>query len=88
MPGSDVSICNGYWNTLSEHYLFTLNFVFKLFHVSIAIARPTCRIHIYFCNILLIMFKGELHPNQQLACVVLYLKIINFLKTDACILVQ
>ena len=86
MPGSDVSICNGYWNTLSEHHLFTLNFVFKLFHVSIAIA--TCRIHIYFCNILLIMFKGELHPNQQLACVVLYLKIINFLKTDACILVQ
>ena len=34
------------------------------------------------------MLKGELHPNQQLACVVLYLKIINFLKTDACILVQ
>ena len=86
MPGSDVSICNGNWNTLSEHHLFTLKFVFKLFHVSIAIAK--CRIHIYFCNVLLIMFKGELHPNQQLAWVVLHLKIINSLKTDACILVQ
>ena len=84
MPGSDVSICNGYWNTLSEHHLFTLNFVFKFFHVSIAIATW----EFYFCNLLLTMFKGELHPNQQLACVVLYLKIINFLKTDACILVQ
>ena len=41
-----------------------------------------------FTFVKLIMFKGELHPNQQLAWVVLHLKIINFLKTDACILVQ
>ena len=31
--------------------------------------------------------KGELHPNQKLACFVLYLKIINtFLKKKICIL--
>ena len=29
------------WNTLSKHQLFTLNFAFKLFHVSIAI--DNCR---------------------------------------------
>ena len=27
------------WYTLSEHQFFTLNFAFKLFHVSIAIAN-------------------------------------------------
>ena len=31
-------------------------------------------------------FKGELHPNQNLACFVLYLKIIHtFLKNNICI---
>ena len=38
-------------NTLSKHQLFTLNFAFKLFHVSIAI--DYCRsqkYHLYFLN--------------------------------------
>ena len=33
------------WNTLSKHQLFTLNFAFKLFHVSIVI--DICRSQIY-----------------------------------------
>ena len=33
------------------------------------------------------LIKGELTPNQKLACFVLYLKIINtILKNDICIL--
>ena len=56
-----------------------------MFPLLLLIVEFTFTINIF---ILLIMFKGELHPNQQLAWVVLYLKIINFLKTDAYILVQ
>ena len=33
---SDVRIFNGSINTQSEHQQFTLNFMFKLFHVSVA----------------------------------------------------
>ena len=55
-----------------------------MFPLLLLIVEFTFTINIF---ILLIMFKGELHPNQQLAWVVFYLKIINFLKTDACILV-
>ena len=39
------------WNTLSKHQIFTLNFVFKLFHVFIAI--DNCRsqkYHLQFLN--------------------------------------
>ena len=39
---SDASICNGNINmiqTLSKHQLFTLNFMFKLSHVSVAVAN-------------------------------------------------
>ena len=37
------------WNTLSKHQLFTLNFAFQLFHVSLAI--DNCRSQKYhFCN--------------------------------------
>ena len=39
------------WNTLSKHQLFTLNFAFQLFHVSIAI--DNCRsqkYHLQFLN--------------------------------------
>ena len=42
------------WNTLLKHQLFTLNFAFQLFHVSIAI--DNCRSQKYICNSLITMF--------------------------------
>ena len=42
------------WNTLSKHQLFTLNFAFTLFHVSIAI--DNCRSQNTVCNSLITMF--------------------------------
>ena len=42
------------WNTLSKHQLFTLNFAFKLFHVSIAMI--TAEVKNTICNSLITMF--------------------------------
>ena len=42
------------WHTLSKHQLFTLNFAFKLFHVSIAI--DNCRSQNTICNSVITMF--------------------------------
>ena len=39
------ALATAIWNTLSKHQLFTVNFVFKLVHVSIAI--DNCRIQKY-----------------------------------------
>ena len=42
------------WNTLSKHQIFTLNFAFQLFHVSLAI--DNCRSQNTICNSLITMF--------------------------------
>ena len=41
------------WNTLSRHKLFTLNFAFKLFRVSIAVDNLTVEVKHIICNSLI-----------------------------------
>ena len=63
------------WNTLSKHQLFTLNFVFQLFHVSIAI--DNCRSQNTICTSLITMFTTSWRNLIKIGWSELY-KILSF----------
>ena len=60
----------------------------KIFQIPCFVLKIVVNISNYNI-IILFRLKRELHPNQKLACFVLYLKIINtFLENNICILKQ